>query len=348
MSTSASERAATVQGRRYDGRSTRALPVCVRVDGDSVRLDGEGLVRVWPLDAVKLDPPLGSTARRLRLPDDSFIELDDRPDLDALFGGRSRGWLDRLESHLSAALGALAVIVGLAVVAYLWGLPWAARVVAEHVPPTWTAALSDSTIALLDKAYVGPSKLPAARQAQIREAFARWRPPAGRTRPPYRLWFRDGRVFGANALALPSGDIVVTDQLVALADSDDEVLGVLAHELGHLDRRHALRQLIQGSFVSVAAAAWMGDISGLAALSTAVLSMHYSRDFEREADAYAADMMQANAVDPMALGKLLAALESAQHRDGNGDDGDGAQAFMSTHPVTAERLDYLRQRAAQR
>lgn len=49
---------------------------------------------------------------------------------------------------------------------------------------------------------------------------------------------------GANAFALPDGTLVVTDELVELAgDNDDEVLAVLAHELGHIHERHGLRLL---------------------------------------------------------------------------------------------------------
>jgi Zn-dependent protease with chaperone function len=330
-------------GHRYDGRTAQALPVRVYPDGNNIRIEGEGLVRVWSRTAVKLAPPLGSAMRRLDLPDGSFVELADRPDLDRMLGNASRGWLDWLESRLSAVVAALVALIAVVVAAYLWGLPWGARLLAEQVPLRWTSALSDSTIVVLDNTYVGPTTLSEVRQASIRNAFARWRSPGNRHLPPYRLLFRDGKRIGANALALPSGDIVVTDQLVKLAGSDEEILGVLAHELGHVDRRHAMRQLIQGSFVGVTAAVWFGDVSMLAGLSTAMLSMRYSRDFEREADTYAADMMLANGVSPMALGRLLIALEESESRGSH-----TADAFMSTHPLTAERLEYLRQRSIQR
>ena len=54
------------------------------------------------------------------------------------------------------------------------------------------------------------------------------------------LLFRDGGKFGANAFALPSGKIIVTDQLASLLN-DEQIVGVLAHELGHVVYRHGMR-----------------------------------------------------------------------------------------------------------
>ena len=50
----------------------------------------------------------------------------------------------------------------------------------------------------------------------------------------YQLEFRHGGYIDANAFALPSGIIVMTDELVELAKSDDELISVLAHEIGHV------------------------------------------------------------------------------------------------------------------
>ena len=87
--------------------------------------------------------------------------------------------------------------------------------------------------------------------------------------------------------------MIVTDDLAALG-SDEEVVAVVAHELGHLHELHSLRQLIQASVVGGATAYWLGDMSGLAAgLSAMVLETKYSRDFEWQADEYAARLLRA-------------------------------------------------------
>ena len=68
-------------------------------------------------------------------------------------------------------------------------------------------------------------------------------------------------IVGANAFALPGGDIVVTDALVKLVGEGDGLTGVLAHEAGHVEYRHGLRQVIQSSAIGATAALLFGDVS---------------------------------------------------------------------------------------
>src|SRR5262249_35098920 len=104
----------------------------------------------------------------------------------------------------------------------------------------------------------------------------------------YELQFRDAPALGPNALALPSGTILVTDQLVKLAQRDEELMAVFAHEITHVEQRHAVRAALQDSGVGFLVGMLLGDVSSAATLGVslpAVLAQAgYSRDFEREAD----------------------------------------------------------------
>lgn len=150
----------------------------------------------------------------------------------------------------------------------------------------------------------------------------------------YRLEFRDGGSIGANALALPSGVVVLTDQLEQLATSDDQLRGVFAHEVGHLVNRHAMRMLVQSSASTLFLVGLLGDASAVSSLATAapsvLVSAAYSRDFERNADAFAFRWMSAHRVDPQALGELLLRLDAQQ----GGDQG----GYLASHPALRERL----------
>ncbi len=64
----------------------------------------------------------------------------------------------------------------------------------------------------------------------------------------YQIIFRQSKIV-ANAFVLPYGQVLVNDQLVRLLSDDDALMCVLAHELGHLQRRHLMRRLVQGSAV---------------------------------------------------------------------------------------------------
>ncbi|MFA9438893.1 M48 family metallopeptidase [Uliginosibacterium sp. sgz301328] len=328
-------------GLYYDGRSSRSHAVRVRREADSVHVESSEVSLRVPAAECRLEPRLGSAARRLLLPAGASVELADSPAVEALFGAPRGRWLDRMESRWSLAVGSLVAIALVCVAAYLWLLPWGANVASHLVPQSWQQTLSSTTLAALDKVDFTESQLPKARQQQIERKFANWLQDGSHA--SYRLLFRKSGKFGANAFALPGGDIVLLDGLVEDAHSDDEVLGVLAHELGHVERRHAMRQLIQGSAVSVAAAMWFGDISALAAASTALVSMHYSRDFEREADDYAATIMLANGVDPRKLGAFLQRLTAEDDRGSH--EADNATAYLSSHPLTSERMDNLDRRA---
>jgi predicted Zn-dependent protease len=140
-----------------------------------------------------------------------------------------------------------------------------------------------------------------------------------------------------NAFALPGNMIIVTDELVRLPASDDELAAVLAHELAHLERRHGLQSLLRQSFAVLLAAGITGDASALttfaAAIPLSLLTAGYSRDLEREADAYALELLRARGIPPRAFAtvvvKLDAARESLQRNS----------TYTSTHPATDERTD---------
>ena len=75
----------------------------------------------------------------------------------------------------------------------------------------------------------------------------------------FQLLFRRGA--GPNAFALPAGHIIVTDELIGIAHNDQEVLAVLAHEIGHVVHAHGLRSVLQSSAAALLFTAVSGDIS---------------------------------------------------------------------------------------
>ncbi len=151
----------------------------------------------------------------------------------------------------------------------------------------------------------------------------------------YQLLFRKG--VGANAFALPSGHIVVTDELIEVAEHDDEVLSVLAHEIGHVVHEHGLRSVLQSSAVALLLTAVTGDIgsaSGFAAaMPIILLETNYSRKFELEADRYALDYMQTHNIDTKHFASILQKITGQD--EAHEDD---AFSYLSTHPATRERI----------
>jgi Zn-dependent protease with chaperone function len=231
----------------------------------------------------------------------------------------------------------LAVLLVCAVALYHYGVPFAARTAAAQIPAGALDAVSRDAVAALDRGTFEPSRLPPEREDRLTRAFTAL---VGRQKGErYTLLFRRSPSLGPNAMALPSGTIVITDELVTLARDDRELLGVLAHEAGHVEGRHGVRLILQNSALTLLAAWMVGDVTSLMTLApTTLLQARYSRDFEREADAYAADLLRAHGISPGRLADLLERMEAGQ------PGSSSVVAYVSSHPATPERLAFLRAR----
>ena len=129
----------------------------------------------------------------------------------------------------------------------------------------------------------------------------------------------------------------MTDQLVRTLDDDSEFDAVVAHEIGHQQRRHALRQTLRGSIVAIVAAFFAGDVSSAGAVVVAVptflLTSHYSREFEDEADRYAFELLAQHDESPHWFAEAMRRLEAqrpARRR--------AHASYLSSHPDTEERI----------
>jgi Zn-dependent protease with chaperone function len=331
------------EGRFFDGQSSRAIGVDVWLTGGSVRIRGEGVDRELPLGEVEASPRIGRTPRLLRLPDGASVELADSDALAACLaqGGRERARLVvALERRVWTALLALVAAAGVLYGLVQFGVPALARAVAFALPENVEAGLSDKALAALDLQWFEPTQLDDATRARIEARFRQLLAASPEERP-VQLHHRRGGTLGANAFALPGTAIVVTDELVALAEADDEIAAVLAHELGHIAHRHALRSLLQNVGVGVLVAGALGDFTSVSAASGSLpvllTELHYSRSFEREADADGADRLDRAGIPREHLARMLERL-AASH----GGDGPWT-SYLSTHPATEERVRALRE-----
>ena len=323
-----------VTGRYFDGKTSRLHRVTLTVADGMAHLAGD-VERSAPLASLRVSERARHAARKVSFDDGAWLEVDDRAafaQLLATTGHRDTGVV-RAQQSWRGVLLALGVTVGVVVASYVYVLPAAAVWVANALPVKVERQMGQGVLEILDKRALGPSKLPAARQEQLRRQFAALVAPEPDA-PTWKLVFRSSRI-GPNALALPSGDIVMTDELVNLLKDDQAVMGVLAHELGHLHRRHLTRRLVQSS--AVAAATWVifGDISAmLTALPTVALDMKYSRDAEYEADDYAVAMLRRNGIAPEHMTQAFVKLGEAS--------GDRMSSYLSSHPATGERIARIR------
>lgn len=333
----------------FDGQTSRRHAVQVGVLSDVLSVRGEDVSLVVPRAEVNVHPRLGDTPVRIELPGGGLLVARDFEAVDGSLGvPRARTLAYRLESHpLFIIVALLGIVVG-GWFAYADGIPWAARVVAERIPPEVEAQLSREALASADAFLFKSSDLDPEREDAVRAEFSKLLAVSD-VQPGTRLEFRDGGVIGANALTLPGGVIVVTDQLVTIMD-DRQVGAVLAHELGHVRYRHGMRHVLHNSVHALIAMAVYGDVSAVAGVAatvpTVLMNSGYSREFEWEADHYAHDLLKRAGRSPLDFATALEAL-----RDNVKDGQRRAPRFapkmgyLATHPDIDERIGVARDAA---
>lgn len=347
-----------LQVNYFDGQTSRRHPVTLDLQDGEWRVTGEQVQRRIKVELARLSEKIGNAPRQLHFEDAAYCLISDHAALEAMLhaaGMQPHSAVSRLEGKWRYAFASLFLIVGFFAAAYQWGLPWAANVIAQRLPASLPALMDQQTMAMLDNYVLEPSELPLARQQSITQALSELKPAHGDAMPGYQLAFRKSDAIGPNAFAMPGGTILLTDALVQLADeslhANEQILGVLAHEIGHVEQRHALRQFVQGSIVAAAVTWYLGDVSSLlAAAPVALLNTRYTRDFEREADAYAAGTLLKNAISPTYLADMLSSMQGHYQQAAKPASADSADQepgrdwldYFATHPDTQERIARLR------
>jgi Zn-dependent protease with chaperone function len=335
----------TVHGQYFDGHEPIGSPATLVFTGKEAALIGAKISQRYRAAQLLVSPRIGRAERFVALPDGGQFQCPDNPLLDRLpHDSQAEGVVAWLEQRLSVAVAGVVLIAAVILGGYFFGLPALAERVAARVPIETEQALGDRTLAWFDENHwFNPSRLKPGVRETLRQGFDDLRSGLPQAQH-YRLEFRDAPMVGANAFALPGGTIVVTDAMVGAAESPQELFAVFAHEMGHVEHRHALRTLLQNSAVGVAATAVTGDAASLsvavAGLPIMLAQAKYSRTFELEADDFAFDLLKQHDISPEYFAMLMERL-NAKH-----GGPEGAFRYISSHPLTQERI--RRARAAAR
>lgn len=341
--------------RFFDGQRSRPHAARLRIEGDLLVVEpaaGENFARVAiPRAHVRWPERTRHGGRIAQLPHGASVQALDVPAWDAWTAqlGHRDTWVVRAQQSWRGVLAAFLLLIVVGAGMYQWALPWAARGITAVVPHRVDALIGEQVLESLDDSLLQPSALSAQEQERIRQAFTRMvRMAHPEDSPPWQLEFRQGRDerLGPNALALPGGTIVLTDELVRLVpDNDDAVLGVLGHEFGHVRLRHAMRQLVQVSAIGFVVSAAFGDYGTLISSAPVLLAtLGYSRDAEREADAESLRLMRIAGIPPRAMADFFEAIQHWQQarQRGGKDDADFIGLAFSSHPATAERMAFFK------
>jgi len=344
------------QGYYYDGKNSRRITAELHEELGmlSVQTEKTTLQGACALEDVQISSRIGNTPRHLTFPLNTTFECSDNDAIDQLLKQSNTsihtGLAHRLESGKRYILIAIIVVITAVWGGIIWGIPTLAYKIAFTLPDSASQHIDQGVLELLDEQLFTPTELPVTTQQRVLNAFI----PVSQkyaNKLDIEILFRKGGELGPNAMALPSGTIIFTDELIELAKQDEELVAILAHEIGHVIRKHSLRQGIQSSALTLLIVTITGDISSISSIVTAIplilTELGYSREFEREADRFAMQVMQDQGIP---LHKFPDILDRMEKRSRCGDkekfealeceqtlNEAGISSYLSTHPPTEER-----------
>ena len=335
--------AAAYRGGYNDGKTAAKRDVSVTLDLNGLKItDADGrVVDHWPyetlrrLDEAFPDRPLRlacatGDGARLALPDHHILDdlLRRAPQLQAHRRGRGAA---------VARWAVLTVMAVLVLAAVLWiALPRGAALATRLVPVSWEVALGDKMMEQVVEIFATMEdqepRFCAAQpgRAALDGLVARL---AAASAAPYDLRVAVLDLEIANAFALPGGQMVIFRGLIEMAQSPEEVAGVLAHEIGHVTRRHSTQMILRSLGVTFFFGIMLGDLGSgaIAAAGETLVTLSYSREAEAEADASAVALLGAADIAAGGLATFFARLQEAEAKLPK------ALVLLSSHPRSENR-----------
>lgn len=166
-----------------------------------------------------------------------------------------------------------------------------------------------------------------------------WERKIGKKSPyPFEFYLLNDREV-INAFALPGGQVFITAALYQKLSSDDQLAGVIGHEIGHVFSRHGAEHMAKGKLTQGlvgAAATAGGDMSSaqMAQMVGKLINMRYGRKDELESDEWAVKLTMESGFDPYAMIEVMKILEAAS-------GGKRSPEFMSSHPNPGNRIEKI-------
>jgi len=145
-----------------------------------------------------------------------------------------------------------------------------------------------------------------------------------------------------NAFALPGGYVYITKGMLDILESDEEIMAVLAHEIGHVVKKHGVQMYQQQVALSI-----IGSIIALNTKASTAFSMGfdfvkilitrgYSRGAEKEADLCAVNYLHKAKYNPQVFLRVLHKIKDMEKHET-----PESSVYLRTHPPTEERIKYI-------
>ena len=359
----------------YDRDSSRKTTAKLWFDGDEANAENDdGERRRAVLARIDISPRLANVPRRLVFPDGVSLSVADNDFIDRQLATRRRqrtaAVIDRMEKRWHWLLLLLLAGGGIIYTIAVGGVPAAAHAIADRIAIAQLQKLTQTTYQqLLQNRVLLPSRATLTQQRRAKTLFNNVAAAYPTDDYHYRLSIHAftygvatankaengdaGQHFGlVNAFALPDGLIIATDALLAVLE-DDEIIAIFAHEIGHVHHRHGVRSLLQAAGIGIFLTFAFGDVSTVLLVSSFLLNLKYSRDFEHEADCHAFAYLETRGLPTTLIRDSLRKLEDINAPNWGNTETDKADEtaktesasltefllLLSTHPDTEERIN---------
>lgn len=224
---------------------------------------------------------------------------------------------------------------------FSWGTGAMVRSLANRVPPEWEQKFGGSQIEEFRSR--GMLLEDSNKVAQLTALAAPLIPvlPLGKTKLTFHIVLDPE----PNAFALPGGHVCVNSGLLRLADRPEEILGVIAHEVGHVTQKHHFRRIISAAgpllIFGVFLHSGSGVLNMLSAGAGVMVFEGFSQEYEKEADDVGWRYLVAANIDPRGMITMFKKLKSHESAERAGIE--LPQAFQS-HPALDKRIARLEAR----
>lgn len=225
-----------------------------------------------------------------------------------------------------------AVLIGVMLLIYFFAIPWTGDMAARVFPQSYEEEMG----AAMYKSVIREYSIDSAKTRMLNDLIK-----DVDFKTDYDLDIVVVDYDMKNAFAMPGGHIVVFSGIIDDMEAYPELIGLLAHEVSHVNKKHSLRALFRSLSSYIFISVLLNDINGLTTVvlenANNIKSLSFSRSLEEEADLEGLQIMFHNKIDPHGMVDLFRSLM---------EEGDMPEQmeFLSSHPVTKNRIEYIEQK----
>ena len=349
-----------IHANYFNAYRSQIIASTLTMDANHIAIHSELAQRNFSRHEINIAEPFANAPLVLQFADGSHCEIRDMQEKDQVLKrlAYQTTVIERWQANWKIALLAIGVVMTFFFASYRYGGPWIAKQVVPFIPQAADLYLGREAQQALSRVYFTPSLTSDRQYTQAVMVFRRIKPTE--TRIPLTFDMQESKRIGPNALALPNGAIFVTDAMYNLlskdgdklsSDGEQELAGLLAHEIAHVELRHSMHNIVQTSLMTVVVGSMFGDFSSLATTAgSAVLAARYSQEKETEADEYAVQLLKSRGISLIHFAHLFESLEKySSSKDGKKRGKlpnwftDQVDDFLSSHPTNQRRIARIKQ-----